>query len=118
MRNSETKRRGSLHIDGEVKLGRLLDWDVGRLRPVQNLVDQFGGAAKQVRVVWSIGNQTSWIHVFPHTVYHRQSRTQRQAVDATVVGVYKRVGTDIKPIGAALEQLKGGRDVVGSPDFR
>ena len=32
--------------------------------------------------------------------------------------VHKRVGTDIKCICAALERLEGGRDVLGSPDFR
>ena len=42
------------HIDNEIKLGGLLHWDVARLRPMQNLVDEFGGATKEVRQVWSI----------------------------------------------------------------
>ena len=50
-------------------------------------------------------------------VHRRQSRGERQGVDANPVGGYERVGTDIKRLRAALERLEGGRDILGSPDF-
>jgi hypothetical protein len=31
-----TSRPGGRQIDNEIELGRLLDWNVGRLRPAQN----------------------------------------------------------------------------------
>jgi hypothetical protein len=40
--------------DDEIEPGRLLDRDVGRFRPAQNLVDIVAGAPEQVRVVCSI----------------------------------------------------------------
>src|SRR5262249_35679793 len=33
------------------------------------------------------------------------------------VGIHKRIVTDIQCVRAALERVKGGRDVLGSPDF-
>jgi hypothetical protein len=45
-------------------------------------------------------------------------RPERQGVDANPVGVYERVGDDIKSIRTALERLEGGRDILGAPDLR
>src|SRR6516164_6173449 len=50
----EPERLGGGEIDDEIELGRLLDWDVGRFRSAQNLVDEIGSAPKQVRKVCSI----------------------------------------------------------------
>ena len=116
-RHVEAERLGGGQVDDEIELGRLLDRDVGRLRPAQNLVDIVGGAPEQVREVWSIGHQTSRFDVLPKTVHRRQSRGERQGVDANPVGVHERVAADIKRIRAALERLEGGRDILGSPDF-
>ena len=113
----EAERLGGRQIDDEIELGRLLDRDVGRLRPAQNLVDIVGGAPEQVREIWSIGHQTSRFDVLPEAVHRRQSRAERQGVDANAVGGYERVGHDIKCIRAALERVEGGRDILRSPDF-
>ena len=48
--NCQAERLGGLEIDDQLELGRLLDRQVGRLRPSQNLVDIVGGAPEQVRV--------------------------------------------------------------------
>src|SRR5215472_6792784 len=48
---------GRKHVHDEIEFGRLLDRNVARLRPTQNLVDIIGGAPKQIRVVWSEGHQ-------------------------------------------------------------
>jgi len=50
-------------------------------------------------------------------VHRRQSRAQRQGVDANQVGHYKRVGRDIKRIRAAIKRLEGRRNILCSPDF-
>jgi hypothetical protein len=80
-------------------------------------VDVVTGAPPQVRQVRSIGHQTCRFDRFPRTVHRRQSRGQRQGIDANAVGVHERVDTDIKCIRAVLECLEGGRDVFASPDF-
>jgi hypothetical protein len=49
---------GGRQIDDEVEAGRLFDWDIARLRPVQNLINHLGGAPEQGRVAWSVGNET------------------------------------------------------------
>jgi hypothetical protein len=50
-------------------------------------------------------------------VHRRQSRGQRQGIDANAVGTYEWVDTDIKCIRAAFERLESGRDVFASLDF-
>ena len=57
--NRETKRFGRGPVDDEIELCRLLDRDVRRLRPAQNLVDEVAGAAEQLGNIRSIGHQTS-----------------------------------------------------------
>src|SRR6516162_679531 len=85
-RDGEAERLSGEQIDDEIEFGRLLDWDVGRLGPTQNLVDKVGGAPKHVREVWSIGHQTARFDKLPKAVYRRQSGGQRQRVDANPVG--------------------------------
>src|SRR5262245_25271743 len=42
-------------INDEIEFSRLLDRDVGRLRPAQDFVDHVGGAPEQIRQVWTVG---------------------------------------------------------------
>jgi hypothetical protein len=51
-------------------------------------------------------------------VHRRQSRAQRQGVDSSPIDVQERVNNDIKCLGAALESLEGGCDILRSPDFQ
>src|SRR5947209_5468623 len=48
-------RLGSLEVDDEIKFGRLLYWQITRLRPAQNLVDIVARAPELLRDVCSIG---------------------------------------------------------------
>ena len=48
-RKLEAERLGGREIYDEIKLSRLLDWDVARLGTVQNLVDIVCGAAVHFR---------------------------------------------------------------------
>ena len=54
MRNSKPERLGGLEVDDQLEFGRLLDRDVGGLRPAQNLIDQLGSAPKQIGKAWSV----------------------------------------------------------------
>jgi hypothetical protein len=45
-RDGETERLGRDQVDDEVVLGRLLNRDVARLSPMQNLIDKVGGASE------------------------------------------------------------------------
>src|SRR5262249_9362722 len=47
-RDGEAERLSGEQIDDEIEFGRLLDWDVGRLGPTQNLVDITSRALVQV----------------------------------------------------------------------
>src|SRR5438876_10247555 len=73
-RNFQAEHLGSGQVDDEVELGRLLNRDVGWLRPAQNLVDIVGGAPEHVRPICSIRHQTACFDGFPDTVHRRQSR--------------------------------------------
>ena len=122
-RASDFRRHGEAEcpcrfkIDDEIEFGRLLDREVGRFRPAQNLIDIVAGAPEQVRVVCSIGHQASRFDELPRREYRRQPRGERLGDDANPVGDHERVATDVERLRAALEQFEGGRDILRSPDF-
>ena len=45
--DSQAERLGGGEVDDEIEFSRLLDREVARLRPAQDLVDHVGGAPKQ-----------------------------------------------------------------------
>src|SRR3984893_12048785 len=112
--DGEAKRLGRLEIDDEIEFGGLFDWDVGRLRPTQNLVDEFGGAAEEVRVVCSIGDQTARLHVLPGRINCRQSRALCQGVDMKPIRDHQRIGNNTQRVCSALEPFEGGRKIIRS----
>ena len=116
-RDFKPKRPGGGQVDDEIELSRLLDREIARLRPAKNLVDIVANAPKKLWEVWSIGHQTSRFDVLPLTVNRRQSRGEHQGVDASPVGEYEPVASDIKRLRAALERLERGHDVFRATDF-
>ena len=56
MMDVQTRRLGDLEIDDEFKLCRLLDRNIARFRPVQNLVDEFGGRKMTLRVIFDVSS--------------------------------------------------------------
>jgi hypothetical protein len=54
----------------QIELGWLLDRDIARFRPAQNLADKVSSTPEQVREVWSVGHQTACIDFVP-TAEHR-----------------------------------------------
>src|SRR5262249_2315695 len=73
-RDFEAECLGSRQIDDEVELGRLLDRDVGRLRPAQDFVDHVGGAPEQIRQVWTVGHETPCFYISAGIEHRRQPR--------------------------------------------
>ena len=54
LRNCDTKRLRSLHVDHQLKLGGLFYGEIGRLGAFEDFVDVIGSAAVQVREVGAI----------------------------------------------------------------
>src|ERR1700730_14316513 len=117
-RNRQAEHLGGRQIDDKIELGRLLDRDVARLHPAQNLVDKIGGAPEQVREVRSVGYQTARFDLLTLAVNCRQSCGECQGIDANLVSGYERVANNIKCIRTTLDRLEGEHDILGSPDFQ
>src|SRR5215470_9500704 len=101
-RNFEAEYLSGGKVDDEIELDRLLDREIARLCPAQNLVDIVGGAPELVRDVCTIGHQTSRFDELPVIVDRRQSRALRQGDDANPVGGHERVAKNIERIRATL----------------
>ena len=52
----EAERPSSFEVDHQLELNRLLDGDVGRVHPAQNLVDKIAGATEHVGEACPVGN--------------------------------------------------------------
>src|SRR5262249_58610141 len=55
----------SYKVDDELELGGLLDWQVGGLGALEDLVHVAGGATEDVSRVHPLGHQTPEFHHFP-----------------------------------------------------
>src|SRR5215831_5908739 len=73
LRDRQAERLGGGQVDDEIELGGLLDRDVTRLRPAENLVNIISGAPELLRKAWPIGHKTSPFNVFTSAVHRRQS---------------------------------------------
>src|SRR2546421_11267938 len=51
-------------VDDELELGRLLDWQVARLRALEDAIDEVGAATKHVGIVRPIRDETAGINEF------------------------------------------------------
>ena len=110
-RHGEAERLCSLHVDNEIELGRLLDRNVSRLRPTQNLVNKLSSAPELVSLVRSVRHQTSRFNKLTEHVQCRQSCTDGKSVDLGAVGARDRVHDNIKRVRPAPNCLKARCDV-------
>ena len=60
-RHVEAECLRGLEVDDKLEFGRLLDWQIGRLGALQDLVDVCGCTTKQVCVAWSIAQESASI---------------------------------------------------------
>src|SRR5215472_9319459 len=116
-RDGEAEHFCGGQIDNEIKLGRLLDWNVGGLGPVQNLIDQLGGAVELVREIWPVGHESPSLDKVASTEDCRQPRTERQRKNSSAVGGNESILRDVKCIRLGLERLEGGTDILRSSNF-
>ena len=111
-RHVEAERLGSLEVDHQLELDRLLDWDITRSRPAQKscrLTQRRDGTGR----TGLKGHQASRFHELSKPGHHRQSRPERQCADEYSVRVHKWVANDVQRIRPALEQLERRIDVRG-----
>src|SRR5258708_14039007 len=61
-RDRQAERLGGLEVDDQLELGRLLDGEISRLGPLENLVDIEGGPPIVVRHVDAVRHEPAIIH--------------------------------------------------------
>src|SRR5712691_3014086 len=71
--DAEAERFGRLEIDYEVELAGLLDRQAGRLRALENLVDEGRRAPLQVEGVGAVDHETTSLYVLPLSIDRRQA---------------------------------------------
>src|SRR5262249_36344539 len=76
-----------------------------------------GSTPVDVREVWPIRNQTSYLDEFPVVINRRQAPTERQGIYADSVGGSERAANHIKCLRFILKSIKGERDILRLPDF-
>jgi hypothetical protein len=118
VRNCEAQCLGGREIEDELEFGRPLNRDIAGLRPVQNLVDQVGGAPEQIREVWSVGHETPGLDIIPAIEDRRQSRGVRKRDDARAVGVNESIPHDVNCIRLGLERIERESNILRAPDFK
>src|SRR5262249_18589197 len=105
-------------VDDKIELSRLLDRDIGRLCPAQNLVDEVAGAPVEAREVRSIGHETARFESFAVWGDFWPSPGEREATDPKLSGGGERLTNNIKGLRAILECLEGRCDIRRLPDFQ
>jgi hypothetical protein len=100
-----------------VEFGRLLDRQIGRVCPLQNLVDVAAAEPLQLRRNSDVTHQPAVSDLYDKRVYHRQPMLGREFTEARAVGhPYGLAGYD-QPLGALPEgSVERGRDVSRAPD--
>src|SRR5882724_10699128 len=84
--NPQAQCLGGLEVDDELELGWLLDREVSRSGPLQDLIDVGGGASVQVWVIRPIGHEASSLDELPGSRHGRQPALACQAQDLFPVG--------------------------------
>src|SRR5262245_16986933 len=92
----ESERLGGDQIDDQIELGRLFNRKVGGFCSAQNLVDIVASAPVQIQEIGSVGHHASGFDVLPGNVRRRESRSERQDIDAHPVGEDERVPHDVE----------------------
>src|SRR5215470_16137165 len=106
----EAKRLRGFEINHQLEFGWLLDWEVGRLRPAQYLVDNVSGAPEGGWEVRSVGHQTACFHILSIVVHRWQSASERQSMDGNPMSEYERFAYDVKRVRLSFEGLQRRRD--------
>src|SRR4030095_4766303 len=89
-RDRQADLLGGLHMDHKLELCRLLDWNVGWLRALENLVDHSRDASIHKDVVWSIGHKSTSFDELPICVHGWKAVLYRKLCDPCVMNSSNR----------------------------
>src|SRR6266540_121400 len=89
-----------LEIDNQLEMGRLLDWNVGRLGAAQYFNDHPRPLPVELRESRTVARKTALFRHFRPLVYGRQSKCRDMFENATAVDEKKRRRQKIEPLGS------------------
>src|SRR5207245_5241188 len=87
----EAERLGGLQVDDQLELRRLLDREVGRLGPLENLVSVDGGTPEAFGDVWRVGHEAAGLRELPGPKDGRQLVLLRKVRDESSVSRRQRI---------------------------
>src|SRR6185436_18650408 len=84
-RNRQAEGLGGLEVDDELELGWLFDRQVGRLRALEDLIDEGGCASSEIRQARPVRHEGPGLHVLPEGVCCRQAAPCRKVCEPCAV---------------------------------
>src|SRR5215218_8008142 len=115
--DSEPERLGRPNIDDELELGRLLNWKIGRLRPLEYLVHVGGSSAEWRGVAGGKAHQPALVHEAPVWVHGWKAISRRHLRDQVGIREQQCCRRDDQGLGSLAYQVHDGSlDVAGALD--
>ena len=115
-RNIEAVRFGGLEIDDQLELRRLLEGEIARFGPLQDLIHVRRGAPVNVDHLGSVGHEAAGVRKFPQVSDQRQPIAGREVHDLFSVTKEHGVGQHEDSTGAlCLHRGEGTRELSGIP---
>src|SRR5215831_3668327 len=105
-RHSQAEPPGSLEVDEEVKPGRLLDWQVGGLGPLENPSGVDAGLAIGIRQASAVTHETARFREVNKRVDARDSIAGGQGHDLVASSDEESISTDHDRVSASLSQAR------------
>src|ERR1700683_1536179 len=85
---------------------------------MEDLVNKFGGAPKQIRIYGSIRHKSAGLDLVAGTEDRRQSCAERKSGDARAVDLNERIFRNVKRVRLTLEKLEKWRfEIFRAPDL-
>jgi hypothetical protein len=102
MRDRQAERLGGLEVDHEIELGRLLDGEICRVGPLQNLRDEARRAPLHLGEIRTVGHEPSRFRDLPQREHPRQPGFQHRGRDFIPVAVHQWEGETKQRLGTPL----------------
>src|SRR5499433_1038857 len=99
-RHVEAERLGGDQVDDQVEFGRLHDGQVGRLGALENFVHVGRCAAIQVRIAYSVADQSPGIDELARAINRRQPMLHRKVDDALLICLRDSIYHNDECVGA------------------
>src|SRR6516165_2352451 len=108
-RNFETKRAGSRQIDDKFEFGRLQDWKIGRLGPLEKTARIAAELAIRIRQAPSIAHQPTDFRHLTHRICRGYPVDCRQLGQLDPPASEKRVTADQQRVGSLTHKASEHR---------